>query len=350
MSNPYSLTFGQPPLEMIERRPQIESIVNQFCSETPSNHINLITGIRGSGKTVFMTEVSDRIRQRSEWVVIHLNPQRDLLTSMAAKLNSDKVLNGIFKAAEINLSFFGIGVGIKTAPLITDIEEALTRMLNALRKQGKRVLITVDEASNTREMRIFASSFQIFLRERLPVFLLMTGLYKNIDSLRNADGMTFLERAPRTVMSPLNQERMVSKYMETLHIKEHQAFRLAKATCGYSFAFQTIGYFYYEDGEEARTLADAREYLFEFAYRKIWSELSPKDKTVLAAAARVRTGSVAEIREILNFTSNQFNPYRDRLIKAGVLISNATGYLEWALPFYDEFALAMTPEQHHSEF
>lgn len=340
--NPYTLTFGQPPEEIVDRGPQIERIISEFLRTSPANYINLITGIRGSGKTVFLTETANRIREHKNWIVIDLNPQRDLLTSLAAKLNSNKQLNSLFAASEINLEFFGIGVGIKTAPPITDIEEALSRMLESIKKNNKRVLVTIDEVTNSKEMRIFTSAFQIFLREKLPIFLLMTGLYKNINSLRNADGMTFLERAPRTVLGPLDFNRMADRYTETLHVGQDIANRLAAKTRGYSFAFQTIGYFYYENSPDmGKAFSESKDYLFEFAYRKIWSELSKKDREVLIAAAQVPTGRVAEIRQLLACTNDQFNPYRDRLIKAGVLMSNEAGILEWALPFFDEFALTM---------
>ena len=62
-------------------------------------------------------------------------------------------------------------------PPITDIVVALRRMLEKLTKSGKRILITIDEVSLNRQMREFASQFQIFMREGLNVFLIMTGLY-----------------------------------------------------------------------------------------------------------------------------------------------------------------------------
>ncbi len=339
MSNPYTLVFGQPPAEMVERSAQAERIISEFSQDRPSNYLNLVTGIRGSGKTVFITQISERLEARKEWIVVHLNPQRDLLVSLASKLDSKQFLHRIFRDAEISLQAFGIGAGIKGIAPISDIEDALSKMLNCIKKQNKRVLITIDEATNSKEMRIFASAYQIFLRERLPVFLLMTGLYKNIDSLKNADGMTFLERAPRTVLAPLNYETISDKYKATLGLKEDEAIRLAKMTKGYSFAFQTIGYFSWEnpqDNEKAKE--SAKEYLYEFAYWKIWSELSRQDKEVVLAISRVPTGEVAEIRKILNYTSNQFNPYRDRLIKSGIVISPANGLLEFALPWFGEFA------------
>lgn len=340
--NPYTLVFGQPPLEMIERTPQAQRIISEFSQERPANCINLITGIRGCGKTVFVTRIARKLGADRRWVVINLNAQRDLLVSLASKLNSDRALHQVFREAEINLELFGIGLSVKGAPPVTDIEEALIRMLRSIKKRGQRVLITIDEVTNTREMRIFASAFQIFLREELPVYLLMTGLYKHIDSLRNAEGMTFLERAPRTVLSPLGYSEMAGKYIDTLHINAAWATRMAAVTKGYAFAFQTIGYFTWEHPDDGDTaLAQARAYLNEFAYRKIWSELSGKDKEVVLGVAKSGTGEIALIRRILDYTTNQFNPYRDRLIKAGIITGNEPGLVEFALPWFGEFAMEM---------
>lgn len=339
MSNPYTLVFGQRPPELIERTAQAERIISEFSQQRPSNYINLITGIRGSGKTVFLTQIASRLKERSEWEVINLNPQRDMLTSLLAKLESNSVLNRIIRDAKINLTAFGIGVEVKGGDPVYDVEEALIRIMQSIKKHKKRVLITIDEATNSKEMKIFASTYQILLREDLPVFLLMTGLYKNIDGLRNADGMTFLERAPRTVLRPLSIDAITTNYYETLKIDLPKAVRLANLSRGYSFAFQTIGYFVWENPkDDEKAMRDARDYLYEFAYRKIWSELSPKDREVVRAIADAPNGDVKEARTNLSYTSNQFNPYRNRLIKAGVISSPSNGHLEFALPWFDEFA------------
>lgn len=226
MSNPYTLVFGQSPVEMIDRTAQLENIISTFTAERPSNYINLVTGIRGCGKTVFLTQLAKRFEKNKDWIVINLNPQRDLLLNLAAKLSGVKTLGMIFKEAKINLQAFGLGVEIEGAAPIWDIEDALIKMLKAIKKKGKRILITIDEVVNSKDMRIFTSSYQIFLREDLPVFLVMTGLYKNIDRLRNSDGMTFLERAPRTVLSPLNKNAIINNYVETISVKEHVATKL----------------------------------------------------------------------------------------------------------------------------
>ena len=88
-------------------------------------------------------------------------------------------------------------------------------------------------------------------------------------------------------------------------------------------------------------MQDAKEYLFEFAYQKIWSELSVNDREVVRAIHQSKAGAIARVREILNWTSNQFNPYRDRLIKSGVASGIQNGYVELALPWFGEYAMAV---------
>lgn len=172
MQNPFTLTFGKSPLELVERPLQTMEIVDTFTAETVNQQMFIITGVRGSGKTVMMTEIARRLREREDWVVIELNPATDLLQGMLAKLNSNKVCAAIIKSAKIDLSFFGFGVAIEGVPPLTDTETAIITILEKLKKQDKRLLITIDEVTNNDYMKVFAGSFQIFVRQDLPVFLL----------------------------------------------------------------------------------------------------------------------------------------------------------------------------------
>ncbi len=346
MSNPYTLLFGKPPVEIIERRPQEDYIISSFTSDIPVNQINMISGIRGSGKTVFMTDLANRFREMSDWIVIDLNPDRDLLTSLAARLYSEKRLAGAFSKAKLNLSFFGFGVEIDGEPPIVDIEEAVSRMLESVKRVGKKVLITIDEVSNTKDMRAFVSAFQIFVRNDLPVFLLMTGLYKNINRLRNSETLTFLERSPRTELAPLELTMIAENYMESLGVEQDTAIRLAQATKGYSFAFQVIGYYAWENAEDFDDVIEkAYRYLEEFSYNKIWSELSEIDRRLLIALSKTPDGEISKIRKLMNYTTNQFNPYRDRLKKEGLISCRDRGRLAFLLPGFDRYVLKREAEE-----
>lgn len=336
--NPYTLVFGKTPVQEIARLVQTQEVCETFLDDAPSQQVYMITGVRGSGKTVFMNEIARRISSEKKWVVVELNPAKDLLLSLAAKLYNENSLTSIFKKAKINLSYFGIGIEIDRAEPVTDIEVALTRMLEQLQKQGKRVLVAIDEVTSNTEMRVFASAFQIFIRKDLPLFLLMTGLYENIDALQNVDILTFLHRAPKIWLKPLQQISIASQYQKTFHLNDADAKNMAIITRGYPFAFQVLGYYTYENGGDYHAaLPDTKQYLAEYVYDKIWSELSRTDRQVLSATTSVKDGKVSEIRSILKMESNEFSPYRDRLIKRGIISGDERGYVRFMLPFFEEY-------------
>lgn len=339
--NPYTLTFGKEPTQLIARAAQSQQVIDAFLGEPSTQQAYMVTGIRGSGKTVFMTETARKIASQKDWISVELNPERDLLTSLAAKLSSENELARLFQSAEINLSFFGFGLEVKGAAPITEIETALQKMLLSLKKKGKRLLISVDEVTNTPQMRAFAAAFQIFLRQDLPVYLLMTGLYENVSALQDEKSLTFLYRASKIHLGPLNIGTIAEDYQAVLGLDEQEGMALAKLTKGYSFAFQVLGYFAWENADDARVAQQlARQYLDEYAYDKVWSELSRKDREVLHGIAQVKSGRIGEIRELLGLSTNEFNPYRQRLIRKGIISGEERGYVRLLLPFFDQYVLA----------
>ena len=336
--NPYSLTFGKEPRQLISRFAQVDEVVNTFSDTTPTNQVYMITGVRGSGKTVFMTSVVKTLQKNEEWIVVELNSSGELLKELAAKLYQVKGFSHIFRADGINLSLWGIGLNIKKAEPLTDLQTAVERMLQKLAKSGKRLLITIDEVSNSKEMRYFAGAFQMMIRHDLPVFLLMTGLYENINRLQNEENLTFLYRAPKIYLTALNTYRMSDSYKKTLKLPEDKALALARFTQGYPFAYQVFGYFAYQNnGDYESVIPDIRQYLDEYVYDKIWSELSAKETLILSAMATQGLTKVSDLKEALELKPNEFSVYRDRLIKKGILNGETRGSLRFALPFFDDY-------------
>ncbi len=338
--NPYTITFGKEPSQFIPRVQQEAEIVEAFRAETPSQQVFMITGPRGSGKTVFMTDVSKKITAQDGWIRIELNPERDLLKSLASKLSSENSLASMFRLAKINLSFFGFGVEVEGVAPITDIETALSRMIESMGKQGLRLLITIDEATSSPSMRTFASAFQIFVRQGLPVFLLMTGLHENISKLQNEKSLTFLYRAPKVELKPLNVGTISRSYRRTLGVDADTALMMARLTRGYSFAFQVLGYLVwkYQDMSE-EVMDEYRQYLDDYVYEKVWSELSAQDRRVAYGIAKSGNGKVSAVRETLGLESNQFSPYRKRLIKKGLISGDEHGYVRFVLPCFEDYVM-----------
>lgn len=62
-TNPFTLSFGKKPLQYISRLTETNQILESFCAEIPSNQIYMITGVRGSGKTVMMTNIASELRK-----------------------------------------------------------------------------------------------------------------------------------------------------------------------------------------------------------------------------------------------------------------------------------------------
>lgn len=340
MNNPFTLSFGKKPVQFISRITQTNEIVENFKADVPSNQIYMLTGVRGSGKTVLMTTIANMLREEENWIVLELNPERDLLQSLAVKLYSIPQMHHIFVKSKLDVSALGIGVSIEDAVPVADIESALDLMLDELQKAKKRLLITVDEVTNSAYIKIFASAFQIFLRRDYPVFLLMTGLYENLYDLQNDKALTFLYRAPKMLLEPLNFTAVKKQYMDIFALDGQQAEQMAWLTKGYPFAFQVLGYLYWENREKKSLediLPEYDQYLEEYVYSKIWSEMSELDKKIVFEMAVSGETKIKSIRERLNMKSEQFSVYRDRLKRKGVVCSEQYGYLALALPRFDEF-------------
>ena len=337
MNNPYSLVFGIEPSERVPRIEKKREIVNSFLENT--QRVHMITGVRGSGKTVFMTGIRKTFQEMEDWVTVELSTEKDMLSSLVGKLANNESLVSIFKSAKINLSFLGFGLEIKGAAPITDTEVAVQRLLEALKKKGKKLLVAVDEAVDNRYVREFVSVFQILIRDEMPIYLIMTGLFENIDELQNEKNLTFLHRAPKIPLGPLNIGTMAESYKRELKVSDDVSVKMAQLTKGYSFAFQVLGYCSWENGGDyEKALPMAKQYLEEYVYDKIWAELSAKDKRILYGAAKTPSGVVKEIRDFLGLGSNEFTPYKKRLIRKGI-ISEESGYARFTLPFFDRFVI-----------
>jgi hypothetical protein len=162
----------------------------------------------------------------------------------------------------------------------------------------------------------------------------------NIRKLQDEKTLTFLHRAPRIDLRPLNIGIIANNYRRNLGLGGDEALRMARMTKGYSFAFQVFGYFAWQSGSfNESALDECKQYLDEYAYEKIWSELSAGDKLVARAIAEAPTSKVKDVRQIAGMDTNQFNPYRSRLIRKGIVDGSTYGHVSFTLPLFDRYVL-----------
>ena len=337
--NPFNITFGKEPSSIIARDGDFQHIYESFSSDSPDSQIYIITGPRGAGKTVAMTSISNVFKAKERWVVVELNPAKDMLEQLASKLYDEGKLRRLFIKAEFNLSFKGIGFSIMGEEPITNVSTLLKREFEYLKKKGYRVLITIDEVSNDDNMKVFAHEFQLFLRDGHDVFLLMTGLYQNIVSLSEKEkNLTFLIRAPRIYLNGLSYRGIANSYKSVFQISDDEAIELAKYTDGYAFAYQLLGHILFRQGKTAvddAVLDQYDELLQERAYNLIYKELPQREKDILLAATV--DGSNAGLIKRVKMKTNQLSDYKKRLYYKGIIRGDYRNGISFALPRFKEF-------------
>lgn len=344
-NNPYSKIFGKIPAENITRSSVIDKIYGEFNCENPESSIYVLTGIRGSGKTVTLTEIVNAAQKNRGWICIEINSSaRDMLKTLAAQLYAQKPIFNLLARAKVNFSVLGLGVEFNGEPPIMDYATAVEMMLKSSKDLGMKVLVTIDELTTTDASKEFIKQFQIYLRHDLPIFLVATGLNKDFEKMRNSDGMTFLYRAPKINLDPLDKIAIADSYEKNLDVSRAIAISMAKFSLGYSFGFQIIGYICSESKlpfDDPAVLKQFDHEMYEKVYSKVWSETTKQEKEYLNAIALAKSSKIEDIRKVLDVDNNHFNPVRRKLLDQGLVVSPNNGYLAFSLPRFGEFVKEM---------
>lgn len=339
MDNKFTVTFGQLPSSYINREHISENICNDFCLDFPLSHIYIISGVRGSGKTVLLTNVSKNIERKKDWVVVDVNPNREILEQIASGIYENAHVKHLFLSKSFSFSFHGFGFSIEGDTPVSNVKTILEKMLAVLKKHSQKLLITIDEASNNIHMRSFAHDFQSLLRNDYPVFTLMTGLYENVNSLQNNKNLTFLYRAPKIELGPLKRELIEKEYSSIFkEEKEETIVSLAELTKGYAFAYQVVGYLFSKYHKITKIYDELDQYLSIYVYDKIWSTLPKKEKEFLKCFDK-EDMSTDEVLNKSTYDIKSYSVYRERLIKRGLIISTGFGKISFALPRFINFVL-----------
>lgn len=338
--NPYTVSFGKIPVKYLSRRSIVDSITEALESDTPDEQAFKLTGIRGTGKTVTLTKIERYFSDNNDWIVIDLRSDTDMLEKLVAELYSSVKFVTDFVDANLNLSAFGIGINISKKSPVASIDYALETLLKELKKKKKRLLVAIDEAHKSKGMIDFIQEFQILIRKELPIFLVAAGLYEDIDNLENADGLTFFLRASKYEMTPLNMTYIRDDYIKTLNVSFDVAENMAFMTKGYAYAYQALGKYMWDTESKKLTkevLQMFDEVLFDKVYKKIWSELAPKDRWYLSFIVKKDSMESTELLEITKTTHSEWSVPRSRLKDKGIIDVSKRGTIALKLPRFKEF-------------
>ena len=332
--------YGRIPTSFIKRTEEFKQIISTFKSDTPSTLAYTITGIRGAGKTVLLRAVSNELQKNGDFIVVDLNPQDEMIGSFGQKLYYEGKKKKLFLDFELTIDFKYVLLKINTDENIRNVEVVAERLIKAANKDKKKILITIDEVNNTQDIKKFANFYQSMVGKGYNVFLLMTGLKNNIDVLIESKATSFLSRTPKITLKPLDLVEIVKEYKKVFDIDDDIASQLAKLTKGYAFAYQVLGYFFFESKDKIinqELLDEYDEYLRKNGYDVIWNELTSKEKELCLAIYKSKNKDANEIMLLANMKQSNYQNYRTSLINKGIIEVAGYGKIDFSLPRFDRF-------------
>ena len=358
-TNPFNPQFGRRPQQFIGRELIINNFLQSLTDPYDPNRTTIITGIRGSGKTALLSDVHASL-DLGKCAVIDVTAHDGMLLEILDEfIRNNKGKNWLGKAFEEVQGFsagaFGFSVGLtkRSEKGAHGFRFMLSSVLDELKRKNITTVFLIDEVHNgTEDMREFAVTYQHLIREEYDVALLMAGLPSSVNDLLNNEVLTFLRRTQRVELESID--------IKAVEIAFEQAFSQAgrsftgsallssaKATEGYPYLIQLLGYFLFKSGRNEidnklvqQSLDLARIELFKNVHDLIFQGLSAGDRNFLFAMAQDEDQSdFAAIRERLGVSPGYASKYRERLLVAGMVKAIAHGKLAFAPPYLREYLL-----------
>ena len=347
-------TFGSRPEQIVGRDGIIESFLFGLGEPIGSRErCTLFRGQRGMGKTALLLELADRAVQ-SDYVVARVTAHENMAESIVEQVQ----LNGSKYVNDSNRKVKGVSAGALGFSFGLTFSEATERqygfrtkmslLCDKLAEEGKGVLILVDEAQTSPAMREVASAYQELVGDGKDVAIGMAGLPHAVSGVLNDRVLTFLNRASRVELGPIALPAIRAYFahaFRTLGIAFDDEIldKATESTKGLPYLMQLVGYYIVQysqdtkrldaavlDQAESAALSDLERNVFE----PILSPLSDNDRVFLEAMA-VDDGvtTTASLKKRLGPSGPAIQPYRKRLIDAGVIESPRRGELTFAVPY-----------------
>ena len=352
--------FGNRPEQYIGRDGVIEKFMAGLKEPVGSrDRCTLFLGQRGMGKTALLLELSDRA-QKEGYVVARVTAHEGMPQAIIEQLQ----LNGSKYFEDEKRKLTGVTAGVLGFTFGLTFSEAAERqygfcskmslLCDKLAEKGMGALILIDEVRTSAAMREVAAAYQELVGDRKNVAIAMAGLPHAVSKLLNDSVLTFLNRANREELG-LISTNLIRAYFEKafksikIEASDEILDRAALSTRGFPYLMQLIGYYVIQytpahgvvteaimDKAEKAALGDMDKNVFE----PILNPLSDNDKLFLTALARCgETVTTARLQAELGPQGPAIQPYRKRLIEAGVIESPRRGELVFAVPYLSEYLL-----------
>lgn len=358
--NPFKPTAGGEPPLLIGR----ERVVRDFDKGLDNGvgapgRIMLITGARGTGKTVMLTVLGDKARAH-KWDVIEETASDGLCERLVSELCSkDSLIDKLTFAPSITIAGASVSLGeaeLSPKRMPETLRKAMSARLDALEKRDAGLMISIDEtqAASRADLIAIATAIQHQIREKRNVSIVFAGLPQMISGLFDDEVITFLRRARTNVLANVPIDEVKESFAQTfedsgMSLDTSLVEKAAVATAGYPYMIQLVGYYIWDaaDARESTVISkedvdegirEARVDLDNAVCVPELHGLSKNDKAYLEAMA-VSDGpsGTSEVAKRMGRSAKYAATYRKRLLDAYVIRQTDRGEVDFAVPFLREY-------------
>lgn len=360
--NPFRPTFGASPLKWAGRNAVLDDFRAGLNGGVGNpNRAMLISGHRGMGKTVLLTELEDIAAQQG-WVIIRVSGRSDSIKELVESTIPSKIQEltspSTRRIKEIRIAGVGgIGTEETSVPPVPTLESKLRELSGHLHESG--ILITMDEVQDAdpSDLERIAVAFQHLVRDEFTVAIVMAGLTAGVDQLLHLPGTTFLRRARRFRLGPVNSSATLAAFTDTstlthIHFDADAAVTASNASHGYPFLIQLIGYLAWKSAAAANhavittatvkdIIPEAVSMMGEQVHDPAVRALTPRQMDYLYALARVADNAgealSRAVAEELESSTTSTSEVRARLLEQGLIDAPRHGTVALGLPYLREY-------------
>lgn len=373
VNNPFTPTFGTSPPLLVGRDTDLDDFREGLRGGPGSpERATLVTGLRGTGKTVMLNAYED-VAGAEGWLVISETATPNLIDRITHE-HLPRLLSEVDpRQTESRLTGVSLPGGFGADREVSERHTprpGLRSQLNLLtdllaERGGGGVLITVDEVhrKGLNDLRELGTTIQHAFRERRNVAFVGAGLPSAVDDLLSDEVSTFLRRADRRHLRTVRPEEVAAAI--AVPVREAgrditpDALQVAVAgTGGYPFMIQLVGLHAWRadstaatiDVDQARRGVDqARRKVGQLVHASALADLSDVDRSFLAAMAHDDGSSrMADIAARLGVDATYAGQYRLRLIAAEVIEPRGHGLVDFTLPGLRDYLREHAASSHWS--
>lgn len=354
--NPFKPTAGAEPPVLAGRDAVLDDFeIGLEEGVGAPGRLMRITGPRGSGKTVLLTELGDIARRRG-WCVVDVTAGEHLPEMICRRLEKT---DSVDYSVELDLMVVKAKAQKDQPHRPEDVYETLERITGKLTEKGKGLLVTVDEIqdASVEDVREIAVAIQHLIRERRNIAFVFAGLTAGVMNLLGEDGPTFLRRAYPEELNTIPVGEVEAALRATfeeggVRIDEDALALAADSTAGYAYLIQLVGYNVWRAAQvragwefDAVSAEDVEKGVVaarrEFERTVLEAAIAHLSKSAMeylvAMTEDVLASSTGEIASRLGVPASSLSTTRKLLVSRQIIEPTARGYVGFSIPFMREY-------------